>query len=68
MVLQKIPLVSILFGAGVKLWTVNSDHYLFLSSAVLEKEHKDKDEKISKMKAVAIKAKKELDVSKKEVE
>lgn len=42
--------------------------YLLLPSALLEKEHKDKDEKMSKIKAVAIKAKKELDISKKEVE
>ncbi|KAM9346865.1 GRIP and coiled-coil domain-containing protein 2 [Symphorus nematophorus] len=35
--------------------------------ALLEKEHKDKDEKMNKIKAVAIKAKKELDISKKEV-
>ncbi len=41
---------------------------LLLSSALLEKEHKDKDEKMNKIKAVAIKAKKELDISKKEVE
>lgn len=41
---------------------------LLLPSAVLEKEHKDKDEKMNKIKAVAIKAKKELDISKKEVE
>lgn len=38
-----------------------------VSSALLEKELKIKDEKIHKMKAVAIKAKKELDISKKEV-
>lgn len=42
--------------------------YPLLPSALLEKEHKDKDEKMSKIKAVAIKAKKELDISKKEVE
>ncbi|CAJ1079915.1 GRIP and coiled-coil domain-containing protein 2 [Xyrichtys novacula] len=36
--------------------------------AHLEKEHKEKDEKMNKIKAVAIKAKKELDISKKEVE
>lgn len=36
-------------------------------SALLEKELKIKDEKINKMKAVAIKARKELDISKKEV-
>lgn len=41
---------------------------LFLPSALLEKEHRDKDEKMNKIKAVAIKAKKELDISKKEVE
>lgn len=41
---------------------------LLLPSALLEKEHKDKDEKMNKIKAVAIKAKKELDISKKEVE
>ncbi|XP_041662723.1 GRIP and coiled-coil domain-containing protein 2 [Cheilinus undulatus] len=35
--------------------------------ALLEKEHKEKDEKMNKIKAVAIKAKKELDISKKEV-
>lgn len=34
----------------------------------MEEELKTKDEKINKMKAVAIKAKKELDISKKEVE
>lgn len=37
-------------------------------SALLEKELQIKDEKINKMKAVAIKAKRELDISKKEVE
>lgn len=42
--------------------------WLLLPSALLEKEHKDKDEKMNKIKAVAIKAKKELDISKKEVE
>ncbi|XP_074550551.1 GRIP and coiled-coil domain-containing protein 2 [Halichoeres trimaculatus] len=36
--------------------------------ALLEKEHKEKDEKMNKIKAVAIKAKKELDISKKEAE
>lgn len=36
-------------------------------AALLEKELKIKDEKINKMKAVAIKAKKELEISKKEV-
>uniref|UniRef100_A0A3B4AM64 GRIP domain-containing protein n=1 Tax=Periophthalmus magnuspinnatus TaxID=409849 RepID=A0A3B4AM64_9GOBI len=35
-------------------------------SAMLEKEHKQKDEKMNKIKAVAVKAKKELDISKKE--
>ncbi|CAG5865447.1 unnamed protein product [Menidia menidia] len=35
--------------------------------AVLEKEIKEKDEKINKIKAVAVKAKKELDINKKEV-
>uniref|UniRef100_A0A3Q3WF18 GRIP domain-containing protein n=1 Tax=Mola mola TaxID=94237 RepID=A0A3Q3WF18_MOLML len=39
---------------------------MLLPSAQLEKEHKYKDEKINKIKAVAIKAKKELDISKKE--
>lgn len=37
-------------------------------SALMKKELKDKDEKMIKIKAVAIKAKKELDISKKEVE
>lgn len=37
-------------------------------SALLEKELQIKDEKINKMKAVAIKARRELDISKKEVE
>lgn len=41
---------------------------LYLPSALLEKEHRDKDEKMNKIKAVAIKAKKELDISKKEVQ
>lgn len=36
-------------------------------SALLVKEHKEKDEKMNKIKAVAIKAKKELEISKKEV-
>uniref|UniRef100_A0AAV2JZ64 GRIP domain-containing protein n=1 Tax=Knipowitschia caucasica TaxID=637954 RepID=A0AAV2JZ64_KNICA len=35
--------------------------------ALLEKQQKDKDEKMNKIKAVAVKAKKELDLSKKEV-
>ncbi|XP_040913023.1 GRIP and coiled-coil domain-containing protein 2 [Toxotes jaculatrix] len=35
--------------------------------AFLEKENKEKDEKMNKIKAVAVKAKKELDISKKEV-
>ncbi|KAJ4933608.1 hypothetical protein JOQ06_030434 [Pogonophryne albipinna] len=35
--------------------------------ALLVKEHKEKDEKMNKIKAVAIKAKKELEISKKEV-
>lgn len=34
----------------------------------MERELKDKDEKMNKIKAVAIKAKKELDISKREVE
>lgn len=38
------------------------------SSALMERELKDKEEKMNKIKAVAIKAKKELDISKKEVE
>uniref|UniRef100_A0A4W6FH78 GRIP and coiled-coil domain containing 2 n=1 Tax=Lates calcarifer TaxID=8187 RepID=A0A4W6FH78_LATCA len=40
---------------------------LLLPSAFLEKENKEKDEKMNKIKAVAVKAKKELDISKKEV-
>ncbi|KAA8588296.1 hypothetical protein FQN60_001490 [Etheostoma spectabile] len=35
--------------------------------ALLEKEHKEKDQKMNKIKSVAIKAKKELEISKKEV-
>ncbi|XP_068185437.1 GRIP and coiled-coil domain-containing protein 2 [Antennarius striatus] len=45
----------------------NADSQMTDKIAVLEKEHKDKDEKMNKIKAVAIKAKKELDISKKEV-
>lgn len=41
---------------------------MLLPSALLEKEHKEKNEKMNKIKAVAIKAKKELETSKKEVE
>ena len=37
------------------------------SPALLEKESKDKDERMNKIKAVAVKARKELDISKKEV-
>jgi hypothetical protein len=40
-------------------------HFLFLGN--LEKESKEKEEKISKIKLVAVKAKKELDSSRKEV-
>lgn len=45
-----------------------NDDVVLLPSAQLEKELEHKDEKINKIKAVAIKAKKELDISKKEVE
>ncbi|KAK7904916.1 hypothetical protein WMY93_017523 [Mugilogobius chulae] len=45
----------------------NADSGLTEKIALLEKEHKDKDEKMNKIKAVAVKAKKELDISKKEV-
>lgn len=44
--------------------------YMILSFSILEsleKESKDKDEKISKIKLVAVKAKKELDSNRKEV-
>lgn len=37
------------------------------TSALMERELKDKEEKMNKIKAVAIKAKKEMDISKKEV-
>uniref|UniRef100_A0A8C4DGR9 GRIP and coiled-coil domain containing 2 n=1 Tax=Dicentrarchus labrax TaxID=13489 RepID=A0A8C4DGR9_DICLA len=48
-------------GAQVLIAIIDQNHSL------LEKEHKEKDEKMNKIKAVAIKAKKELDISKKEV-
>lgn len=41
--------------------------YLYVPSELLEKEHKEKDDKMNKIKAVAVKAKKELGISKKEV-
>lgn len=52
----------------VSLRVLKSDHANGCFSALLEEELKTKDEKINKVKAVAIKAKKELDISKKEVE
>lgn len=54
-------------GGGLKV--TNSEHVnVCVPSALMERELKEKDEKMNKIKAVAIKAKKELDISKKEVE
>lgn len=54
-------------GGGLKV--ANSEHVnVSPPSALMERELKDKEEKMNKIKAVAIKAKKELDISKKEVE
>lgn len=45
----------------------NLTNFLPLLSALLQNEMKEKDMKMNKIKAVAVKAKKELDNSKKEV-
>lgn len=57
------------FEAGGGLKVTNAEHlYVSPHSALMERELKDKEEKMNKIKAVAIKAKKELDISKKEVD
>lgn len=60
--------------SGVKISNFNIffllTSYMILSFSILEsleKESKDKDEKISKIKLVAVRAKKELDSNRKEV-
>ncbi|KAM8857664.1 GRIP and coiled-coil domain-containing protein 2 [Synchiropus picturatus] len=45
----------------------NEDHEMKNKITLLEKENKEKDERMNKIKAVAVKAKKELDISKKEI-
>ncbi|KAM9804923.1 GRIP and coiled-coil domain-containing protein 2 [Neosynchiropus ocellatus] len=45
----------------------NEDHEMTNKITLLEKENKEKDERMHKIKAVAVKAKKELDISKKEI-
>lgn len=67
---SKRHLVRRHFEAGGGLKVTNPEHVnvSLTPSALMEKELKDKDEKMIKIKAVAIKAKKELDISKKEVE
>lgn len=67
---SKRRLVRRLFEAGGRLKVTNSEHVNVIPSpsALMERELKEKEEKMNKIKAVAIKAKKELDISKKEVE